>query len=68
MRPQTRGLAQYGGPPSWMEESDPAGGILYGPYRLPFRTVPVALTGAARLRADGISSCCYIVNVHNQPS
>ncbi len=33
-----------------------------------FRTVPVALTGAAQLRADGISSCCYIVNVHNHPS
>ncbi len=27
------------------------------------RTAPVAL-----LRADGISSCCYIVNVHNHPS
>ncbi len=33
-----------------------------------FRTVPVALTGATQLRADGISSCCYIVNVHNHPS
>jgi hypothetical protein len=32
-----------------------------------FRTIPVALTGAAQLRADGISSC-YIVNVHNQSS
>ncbi len=26
-----------------------------------FHTVPVALTGAAQLRADGIFSCCYIV-------
>jgi hypothetical protein len=33
-----------------------------------FRTLPVALTGAAQLRADGISSCCYIINVHNHPS
>ncbi len=33
-----------------------------------FPTVPVALTRAAQLRADGISSCCYIVNVHNHPS
>jgi hypothetical protein len=33
-----------------------------------FLTVPVALTGAAHLRAGGISSCCYIVNVHNHPS
>jgi hypothetical protein len=32
-----------------------------------FRTVPVALTGAARLQADRISSCCNIVNVHNHP-
>ncbi len=28
----------------------------------------VALTGAAQLRADGISSCCYVVNIHNHPS
>ncbi len=38
----------------WLEESDPAGVILYvmgGPYRLP--TVSVALTVAAKLRADG---------------
>jgi hypothetical protein len=28
----------------------------------------VSLTGAAQLRADGISSCWFIVNVHNNPS
>ncbi len=33
-----------------------------------YRTVQVALTGAAQLRADGISSCCYIANLHNYPS
>jgi hypothetical protein len=36
---KARGLAQHGGPPGWLEESDPAGVILYvmdGPYRLPF--------------------------------
>jgi hypothetical protein len=33
-----------------------------------FRTVLVALTWAAQLRADGIYSCCYVVNVHNHPS
>jgi len=33
-----------------------------------FRTIPVALTGAAQLRADGISSCSYIVNVNNHAS
>jgi hypothetical protein len=68
MRPKTKVLAQQGSPPGWLEESDPASVILYvmyGPYCLPLRTVTVALTGAAQLRADGISSCCYIVNVHN---
>jgi hypothetical protein len=32
-------MAQHGGPSGWLEESDPAGVILYvmdGPYRLPF--------------------------------
>jgi hypothetical protein len=24
-RPKARGLAQHGGPPGWLEESDPAG-------------------------------------------
>ncbi len=33
-----------------------------------FRTVPVSLTGAAQLWADGISSCCYMINIHNHPS
>jgi hypothetical protein len=39
VRPKARGLAQHGGPPGWLEESDPAGVILYvmdEPYRLPF--------------------------------
>jgi hypothetical protein len=39
MRPKARGLAQYDSPPGWLEESDPAGVILYmmdGPYHLPF--------------------------------
>jgi hypothetical protein len=39
MRAKTRGLAQHGGPPGWLEESDPAGVFLYmmdGPYRPPF--------------------------------
>ncbi len=25
MRPKARGLVQHGGPPGWLEESDPAG-------------------------------------------
>jgi len=28
MGPKSRGLAQHGGPPGWLEESDQAGGIL----------------------------------------
>jgi hypothetical protein len=71
MRPKIRGLAQHGGPPGWLERSDLAGGILFvidGRIGCLFHTVPVALTGAAQLRADGISSCCYIVNVFNHPS
>jgi hypothetical protein len=38
MRPKARRLAQHGGPPGWLEESDP-GVILYvmdETYRLPF--------------------------------
>ncbi len=68
MRPKARGLAQHGGPPGWLEKSDPAGVVLYvmtGYNAGLFHAVPVALTGVAQLRADGISSCCYIVNVHN---
>ncbi len=29
LRPKARGLAQHGGPPGWLEESDLAGVILY---------------------------------------
>ncbi len=69
MRPRARGLAQHGGPPGWLAESDPTGVILYftdGPYRLPFSYR--SLTGAAKLQAEGILSCCHIKNVHNHPS
>jgi hypothetical protein len=42
---EARGLAQRGGSPCWLEESDPAGVILYvinWPYTAClFRTVPV---------------------------
>jgi hypothetical protein len=71
MKPNARGLAQHGGPPGWLEESDPTGVILYvmdGPNRLPFSYLTgysVTLTEAAQLRPDGISSCCHIVIVHN---
>jgi hypothetical protein len=57
MRPKARGLAQHGGPSGWLEESDPAG-VKDGPYRMPFRTVPVALTGAFQLRSGEIFFPC----------
>jgi hypothetical protein len=66
MRPKARGLDQNGGPPGWLEESDPAGVILNvmdGPHACLSSTVPAVLTGAVQLRADGISSYCCIVNV-----
>ncbi len=71
MSPKARGLAQHGGPPGWLEESDPAGVILYsmdGPYQLPFFVKYRLPWQAAQLRADGISNCCYIVNVYNHLS
>jgi hypothetical protein len=55
----------------WLEESDPSGVILYvmdGPCpACLFRSLLIALTGAAQMRADEISNCCYIVNVSNHP-
>ncbi len=70
--PKSRELAQHGGPPGWLEESDPAGVILYlmdGPYTgCLFCNVQVALTKASQLRADVMSSCCYLLNVHNHLS
>jgi hypothetical protein len=71
LRSKARGLAQHGSPPGWLKESDPAGVILYvmdGPYRLHFSYHTGSLTGAAQLRANGISRCCYIINVHNHPA
>ncbi len=61
MRPKARGQAQHGGPPGWLEESDPAGcDFVCDGRALPYST-GVDLTGAAQLTD---SSCCYIVNVH----
>ncbi len=68
MRPKARGLAQHGGPPGWLKESDLAGVILYALlsaisvlYRLPWQKLPSC-------EQMGISSCCNLVNVHNHPS
>jgi hypothetical protein len=45
---KARWLTQHGGPPGWLEESDPTAVI----FACLFRTVPVALTGAARMRRE----------------
>ncbi len=63
MKPKARGLAQHGGPPCLLEESELAGVILYVmevPYPLTFRY----LTGCPAVRTDGISSCCYIIKMY----
>jgi hypothetical protein len=62
-----RGLARPGGPPGWLEESDPAGCDFEsdGRFVLPALAVLYRLPW---LWADGISNCCYKVNVHNHPS
>jgi hypothetical protein len=70
MRPKARGLAHHGDPPGWLEESDPAGVICTWwtgctaclfLYRTgcPDRSCPAA--------SWWNSSCCYVVNVHNNP-
>ncbi len=41
MRPRSTGLAQHGGPPNWLEKSDPAGGVV---LYLIGRSIPPALT------------------------
>jgi hypothetical protein len=66
MRPKARGLAQHGGPPCWLEASDPhpAGVIFYvmdGSYRLPFPYSTGCPYKSCPTAADGISSFCYTV-------
>jgi hypothetical protein len=72
MRPKARSA----GPtqrPAWLAEGERPGrcdfvcdGRAVPPaFSVPYR---LSLKGAAQLRGDGISSCCYIVNVHNHPS
>jgi hypothetical protein len=63
-----RGLTLHGVLPSFVGREWPGRCDLYCdgrsvPPALPY--VFPALAGAAQLRADSISSCSYIVNVHN---
>jgi hypothetical protein len=58
--PKARGLAQHGGLPDWLEESDPAGVILYvldcGHTACLFSAIPVALTGMPSFELMEISA------------
>jgi hypothetical protein len=70
MRPKARGLAQHGGRlAGWRRVTRQVRFVRDGRRSAClFRTVSIALTRASQLRAEGISSFCYIVNVHNYPS
>ncbi len=71
MSPKARGLAKHGGHlAGWRRVTRQVWFWTWwtGHTACIYHTIP-ALTGAAQLRADGISSgCYYIVNVHNHPS
>ncbi len=51
MRPMARGLAQHGGPPGWLEESDPAG----CDFVRDGRSMPPALRGPHHMPWSGAS-------------
>jgi hypothetical protein len=51
MSPRARGLDQQGGPPGWLEESDPAGVIFLPP------AVPPAFSVPYRLPSQELPSC-----------
>jgi hypothetical protein len=63
MRPEARGLAQYGGPPGpgWLEDSYPAG----CDFVRDGRSMPPALDGPHHLPWSGAD---LFLNVHNTPS
>ncbi len=63
MGPKAWGLAQHGGPSGWRRITRQVWFCAWWKGR----TAPIALIGAAQLRAVGISSCCYIVNAQNHP-
>ncbi len=52
-RPKARGLAQHGGPPGWLEESNQAGVILY----VIARAVPPAFSILHRLPWQKLLRC-----------
>jgi hypothetical protein len=61
MRPKARGLAQRGGPPCWLKESDPAG----CDFVRDGRSMPPALTDHTTCTGLGL---IYYTNVHKTPS
>jgi hypothetical protein len=70
MGPKARGLVQHGCPNGWLEESDPAGVILYvmdGPYRQPFPYRTGCLYRSCELM-EFPDAVIRIVNVPNHPT
>ncbi len=53
MRLKARGLAQHGGPPGWLEESDPAG----CDFVCDGRSLPPALTDHTACPGLGLLNC-----------
>jgi hypothetical protein len=77
LRPKARGLVQHGGPPDWLEESDPEAGCDFirewtVHAACPYRTVcPFSLVcpvSAVQLRADGIFFQLLFYSKCSQPS
>jgi hypothetical protein len=75
MMPKARGLVQHGGPPGCLEESDPAGMILYvmDGHAPALTYCTTACIVVAQLWAPGKPSCCSrwpitTVSVHKPPT
>jgi hypothetical protein len=74
MRPKARGMSQYGGPPGWLEESEPAG----CDFVRDGRSMPLTLTDRTACPGLELLSCEHLeipaaaaaagllLNVHKQ--
>jgi hypothetical protein len=63
MRLKARGLAQHGGPPGWLERSDPAGVLLYvmdGPYCLHCKEICIYVIQKMELRGLSLNFHIYV--------
>ncbi len=75
MRPKARGLAQHGGPPSWLQENDPAGCdfVRDGRSMQPLLTDRAACPGLELLSCQllanpAVVAVVLVLNVHIKPS